>query len=148
MSKRRIGLLAIAAVGATCMALIPASSASALNLKGAFDAGITVANNGAADGSVSDTINSSNYITALTASGGGTCLLLTGEATVSGVNTGTGNPARTHTPGTCNLFDATAVYTLTWTSVGGLSGSLQVSCNWILGNKACSPGAVHGQVIH
>lgn len=138
----------MAAVGAACMALIPASSASALNLRGAFDAGITVANNGAADGVVSDTINYASYITALTASGGGTCLLLTGETTVSGANTAPGNPAMTHTRGTCDLFDATVVYTLTWTSVGGLSGSLQVSCNWILGNKACTVGHVHGQAIH
>jgi len=141
----RRGLLLVA-IPALSLPLF-ASNAFAIDTKGAFDASITASSNGGAVGHVSDTINPGvAYTTVLTASGGGTCLLATGEVTITGVDTATGNPSNTSTAGACNLFNGTVQYTLTWTSVLGTSGQLQKTCVWADGIQVCTPSAVHGQL--
>ena len=126
----------------------PAQAATVdVNLAGSFDASIEVGLNAAATGNVSDTINPTvSYLTALTATGGGTCLLATGEVAVTGVNTANGNPSVTHTLGSCNLYNASVEYTLTWTSILGTTGQFQRSCEWVIGIQICSPDRVHGQL--
>ena len=129
-----------------CLPVLP-STAFAIDTTGAFDASITAAPNGGAAGLVSDTIDTGvGYTTVLTATGGGTCLLTTGEVTIQGVSTASGNPARTSTAGACNLYNATVQYTLTWTSVLGTTGQLQKTCVWAIGIMVCTPSAVHGTI--
>ena len=140
--------LLVGVLAAVPLLASPAHAAAAdLNLTGAFDASIEVGLNAAATGTVSDTINPTvSYVTALTATGGGTCLLATGEVAVTGVNTATGNPSVTHTLGSCNLYNASVEYTLTWTSILGTTGQFQRSCEWVIGIQVCSPDKVHGQL--
>lgn len=124
--------------------LTPSASAGVIP-PGYFDANIVVAQNGAAQGTVTDTLNPYvTYTTALTSSGGGTCLLTTGEVVLDDFGTNYGNPSITTTKGACSLYDASVLYTLTWTSILGTTGQTQVACYWLLGNRWCSDGHVHG----
>jgi hypothetical protein len=80
---------------------------------------IGVGSHGEAHGAVTDTINpSSVYTTVLTATGGGTCAL--------------------DTQGGCTLYDATVDYTLTYTTVVGVTSSFYRTCTWVLGKATCS----------
>src|SRR5690348_6898405 len=96
---------------------------------------------------ISDGINpTTSYITALTATGSGTCSLAGAEVVIDGVSTASGNPAYTHTAGACTLYNATVEYTLTWTSILGTTGQFQRTCVWVIGIQEWSPPGVSGQL--
>jgi hypothetical protein len=72
----------------------------------------------------------------LTATGGGTCTLANGTATIASFDTGT---TTTATRGAvCHLYDATADYTLTFTNLVGVSQTFYRTCVWVLGSQTCS----------
>jgi hypothetical protein len=146
-TKRVTQRLAIMAGIAALAISVVASPAHATNVNGSFDADITVYGNGAATAYVSDTIEPTNsYTIALTGSGGGTCLLTTGEQLLIDFATGGGNPASASIGGGCNFYNADVLYTLTWTTLLGTTGQIQVDCVWAIGIKVCTPGHVHGNV--
>ncbi len=140
------GLLLASTMGLTSIA--SPAHASLINLGGKFIAKIDVAQNGAAVGTVSDTISTdSTYYTVLTATGGGTCSLLSPTVVITDVDyDGFSNPSMTSTEGACNLYNATVEYTLTWTSILGTTGVLPVTCDWVLGTKTCTLQGATGDV--
>lgn len=103
-------------------------------------ASIDVSSNGAAVGSVGGIGGS--YTSVLTATGGGTCALLNAPSVIADADTGSGNPSTTSTEGGCTLFNATVEYTLTYTSVLGVTGVFYRTCVWELGTQICSPRGV------
>lgn len=139
------GLLLAATLG---LGTVTAPAHADIDLTGQFRVSIDVANNGAAVGFVSDTINTdSSYFIVLTASGSGTCGLTGPVVTIADFGTdGFSNPASTSTAGACALYNASVEYTLTWTSILGTTATLPVSCNWTLGAKRCTQSSAVGDV--
>ena len=139
MFKSWIRHVAVLGCGVVLVVPLLASPANAVSTDGAFFAGIAVTSTGAAIGTVSDTINPNTaYTTVLTATGTGTCALFTGEIIIASADIGSGNPSVTHTAGSCHLYNASVLYTLTWTSLLGTSAQFQEACVWILGNQTCT----------
>jgi hypothetical protein len=137
----------VAAVPMMIISLM-AGPASAVDLTGIFTVSINpVTANGSAFGTLSDGLNpGTSYITALTATGSGTCSLTGTEVVIDGVSTASGNPAYTHTLGACDLYNATVEYTLTWTSILGTTGQFQRTCVWVIGIQVCTPPSVSGHL--
>lgn len=98
---------------------------------------IDVSSSGGATGSVGGIGGS--YTSALTATGGGTCALLNSPVVIADFDTGSGNPSTTSTAGACTLFNGTVSYTLTYTSLLGVTGTYYRTCVWELGTQICTP---------
>ena len=134
---KRICLLSAATL-AVSVATTPAPANASL---GAFRVKADIAPNGGATAYLSDTILPSNrYLLTLTATGGGTCGL-TGP-TVQIVDSdvqGYANPVSATTAGACTLYNASVVYTVTWSGNPGASGQFPIYCTWVRGTQQCSP---------
>lgn len=122
---------AISMSGVMMVGGAPAAHASTFMVK------ISVAANGAATGSVGGI--GATYTAVLTASGAGTCTLANGPTVIADFGIGSGNPAVATTRGGCTLYNATADYTLTYTSVAGVTSTWYRSCVWTLGLQTCTP---------
>ena len=90
-----------------------------------------------ADGYVADSLSGATYTSALTATGYENRNTFT-NGTVIDFDTGTGNPSTTHTEGGFDSDYATVVYTLTWTSVLGTSGTIVKVCVEALNIPICT----------
>ncbi|MEO6204971.1 MAG: hypothetical protein ABIO67_06270 [Mycobacteriales bacterium] len=80
-----------------------------------------------------------SYSAVLTATGGGTCLLANGAASIATFGSNTGNPARPRTDGAlCHLYNAVVDYTIVATPLVGLSTTFYRTCVWELGSQICT----------
>lgn len=123
---------ALTLTGTAALVAVP-SAASAATISVYID----VASSGAAIGYVGGI--GGGYTSVLTATGGGTCTLLNAAVTIADYDTGYGNPSWTDTAGACTLYNATVEYTLTYTSVLGVTGVYYRTCVWELGTQICTP---------
>lgn len=130
---RGAAVAATVTVTATAGLVTVPSAASAATISISID----VSSSGAATGSVGGIGGS--YTSVLTATGGGTCALLNAPAVIAGFDSGSGNPSTTSTAGACTLYNATVDYTLTYTSVLGVTGTYYRTCVWELGTQICTP---------
>lgn len=96
--------------------------------------------NGGGTAYLSDTIVPSNrYLLTLTNTGTGTCGLTGPTVQIADFDVqGFANPVSATVSGACTLYNASVVYTITWTGLPGTSGQFPVYCTWVLGNQQCS----------
>jgi hypothetical protein len=131
---KRLGTLAVAI---TVLSVVAVPSASAIEA-----AGLTVridvdTSSWAACGVVKDTTTNANYTAVLTATGFESTVAANGAVLDEAL--ASGNPARPCTQGGFNSQYAVVVYTLTWTSVLGTTGTLSRTCAEALGIPVCTP---------
>ncbi len=128
--KRTMILGVCAAVASVGMGL-GAQPAQAAVVPGIY---IDVDGYGAANGLIDGATGSVTSV--LTATGAGTCTLANGSAIIADFALGA---TTTHTDGAfCNLYDAHADYTLTFTNFVGVSQTWYRTCVWVLGAQTCS----------
>ena len=140
-----VGIVALASLAAPWAAGAAQAAAPQWSLN------VTIHQNGGADAVLSDTLTPGlQYLLTLTAAGGGTCTLLAGTSEVAdeGVG-GFANPVAASTQGSCDLYDGTVNYTVTWTPLGaGSPGQLPIQCAWALaGAPRCTPTSLSGHLV-
>jgi hypothetical protein len=123
------------------VAAVTAAPAPAHAALGSFSVRAFVAPNGGATAVLSDTIiPSDRYLLTLTATGGGTCGLTGPVVEIADADVqGFANPVSAAVAGACTLYNASVVYTVTWTGNPGPSGQFPIYCTWVQGTQTCSP---------
>ncbi len=131
--KRFSAVLAVVAI----FAAFTAPPAGALKV-GPLEVRIDVdTSSWAADGYVGDSLSGATYTSVLTATGYENRNTFT-NGTVIDFDTGWGNPSTTSTDGGFDSNYAVVVYTLTWTSILGTSGSIVKVCVEALNIPICT----------
>ena len=132
--KRAAAVSGVAMLATFTLGLTPTPATAGTYLPGAY---IDVDGYGAAVGYAYGSAPS--YTAVLTASGGGTCTLANGTATIADFGQHKGKPARPRTDGAvCHLYNATVDYTMTVTPIVGGSSTIYRTCVWELGNQICT----------